>query len=190
MLISKQYEREIDRDIQWERTKKLIQVFVMGAIGSFMVLLMIFVAFAQFFLSSIEGTLTDQFNLAFIILGMSFISLISSIIVSGLVIDTVRRRSIVWASFFSFICTETLIAVVSLVAIFFTYPHVFNGIEGIEYLLVIPVCIVYFVVYLINYIAFFALIVISYFFFFCIFLNKLYVEREVKKKNARSKRER
>jgi hypothetical protein len=158
-------------------------VVVVGGVGSIMVILMIYVAFAQFFLSNIEGNIPKQYNLSFLILGLFFISLLSTIIVSLLITQDVQRSSVLYCGISATVLTIITMMVISYISLFIYYPSVFEGLAGFEYVMVLPLILVYFAIYLLP--AFFYLFIIQvvvFYVYFTVFFEKYYKEKEKEKR--------
>lgn len=172
-----------------EKDKDLIKITVIGFVASLMVLMMIYVIFAQVFLNYIEGSIAEQFNLSIIIIGMFSISLISSVLVGYLLAgDDVEKRSILKASFVAYVFTILTIIGISYLALFLYYPSIFEGLFGFDYVSIVSVVIVYFTVYVLpQFYWLYILEVIFYYLYFIILLNIYYEYKEEKpvKRNAR-----
>lgn len=170
----------IDIEIQNKRIKDIFLVFVVGMIASFMATLMIYVVLAQLFLTSIIGNIPQKYYLSFITIGLFFISLLSSIIVSIIIIDNIKRRSLIASSLISFILTLGVIISLSYISLLYAYPSVFNNLVGIDYFIVFPLTIIYFAYYVLDsFIYLYIITIVIYYVFFSITLYFLYQEREV-----------
>lgn len=167
-------------------TQKL-NVLIIGIVSSILLLFMIYVAFAQFFLKYIEGTVAPDFYLAFLIIGMLFISIFSSVITSFLTVKNVKLKSIIYSSLLAYLIHFLLIISISYISLFAYYPEVFSGLSGSDYFFVFPMVIVYFTIYVLEqFIYLFFISVITYYIFFVIFLDRLYVEKSKKYKKSKT----
>lgn len=162
-----------------------VNVLIIGVVSSLLLLFMIYVAFAQFFLDYIEGVVDPDLNLSFLIIGMLFVSIFSSVIVSFVVVKNVKVISIIYASLLAYFVHFFLIIVVSYVSLFSFYPEAFEGLTGLDYLFVFPMTIVYFSIYVLDqFIYLFFISVIIYYIFFVIFLDRFYVPKKIRVKKT------
>lgn len=167
------------------------QIFVsvsLGALFSVMIFFMIEVLYAQVLLDYIIANLDNSnayFNIFLIFIGGEIIALLISIGVSLLIIGNVKRISIYKAILLAFILNLVLWFAISFLSIFFIFPEVFENIIGYEILVISPILIVYFGVYVLNDITLVWIITqITYFVLFGIFLIVFYKP----KKKERQKR--
>jgi len=166
------------------KQKDLIKISIIGFVSSLMILMIIYVIFAQVFINYIEGSVLDQYNLSIIIIGMFFISLLSSIFAGVLLSsDDINKLSMFKASFISYVFTLITIIFLSYISLFLYYPSVYNGLFGIDFVFIVSIVIVYFTVYILpQFFWLYIIEVIFYYLYFIILLNIFYEEKEEKPK--------
>lgn len=170
-----------------EKQKDIIKISLIGFFSSLMILMILYVIFAQIFINYIEGNISEQLNLSLIIIIMFSISLFSTIFVSYLIgSEDVKKSSIYKTSLLSYIFTIFTLIVLSYLALFLYYPNVFNGLYGFDYVLVAPLMLVYFTLYILpQFFWIYILEVIFYFLYFIIILNIFYEEKKKEKPKKR-----
>jgi len=162
-----------------KKQKDLLKVSIIGFFSSLMLMLMLYVALAQFFISYLEENLSSSLSTVFLILGLFFISLISSVFASYLLLPDVRLRSSFYSSILSYLFTFFTIVIISYISLFLYYPSVFDGLVGLEYVLVLPYTIVYFSVYVLpDFFYLFLIEIILYYLYFSMFFSSFYSTTE------------
>lgn len=169
------------------KTHQIITIFIFGILGSLTAMMMIYVALAQIFLDYVLGNIDPDLNIAFLIIGLLFITFISSIIVSFLVVGDISTKSVSLSSLYSYLLTLAILIFVSILSLVKYYPSVFEGLEGFEYFGIIPMSIVYFAIFVLEqFFYLFLITVLIYYIFFVIFLVKLYNPKKLKEAPVRS----
>lgn len=158
--------------------KQKITILGVGFLASLLLLLIIYVLFAQVIVDYLINSLDNLIILSLIILGLLMLSFIISLVVGFLITDNIKETSVLKASVMSFLVNFFLIVIISYISMFIFYPNVFSEVSGLETLLIFPQVIIYFSIYILSH-PFYLFIVSSfvYFIIFIIFLE-IYHERK------------
>ncbi|MFW9971266.1 MAG: hypothetical protein ACFFDF_13820 [Candidatus Odinarchaeota archaeon] len=155
-----------------------INIFVIGVIGTLVILLMIETLTAQFLTDFLIGHISDNVMVLILILGLFLLTIIISYIVGFFMTGDIQQISVLKASILSFACTILFLFIISNGTLFIYYPQVFSKIHGFEIALVFPQVLVYFAIYILNIVFnLFILTIVVYYLWFIFFLEKLYKMR-------------
>lgn len=163
--------------------KQKITILGVGFLASLLLLLIIYVMFAQVIVDFLINSIDNQIILSLIILGLLMLSFVISLIVGFLITDDIRKTSILKASIMSFLVNFIIILVISYVSLIIFYPNVFSEVSGLEIILIFPQVIIYFSIYILIH-PFYLFIISSfvYFIIFIIFLEIYYESKALRKK--------
>ena len=165
------------------KIKDLIKIFALNTILSLLFFIMIEAIFAQVFVDFLLNLLDQQMLLLCVVLGLNSIALIVSLLVSLLVTEQVRSKSIFISAGMAYASTFLAMLFLSYASLFLRYPSVFEGLEGAQILLVFPQVMVYFAVYCTpSPIWFFVFTILIYSLLFISFLAQYHEYKPIKYK--------
>ena len=160
---------------------KKVSIVILGLMISVMVFFIIYVAFAQFLSDFIIENFDDVTNLSILVLGLLFISFISSIAVGILICTDLKKSVVLKASIMAFCINFLILILISYISMFVLYPWIFENIIGFQIILIFPQVIIYFGIYVMQNIFYmFILSQFIYFIIFVIFLEKFHQYRKIK----------
>lgn len=166
---------------------RMLMTLVMGALFSILAWFMVQTLYAQILLDYVIGSFGDDayLNILFIFLIGELIAFGLSIIISFLVIQDIKRVALIQACILGFISNLLFWFMFSFLTIFILYPEVFSNIIGYEILIISPIIVMYFGIYVLNDITrIWLLTQISYWIFFGLFLVLFSNQKRIKKRKT------
>lgn len=156
--------------------KTKLNVIGVGILSSMLTFFIIYTLSARALTLTILDSLeNDTTLLLFIILSLEFIAFISSISVSFLLTDNIPEKYVIASSLVAYLCNLALLVGISYASLFLLYPEIFQGLSGIEILIVFPTVLIYFSIFVLGHpIYLIILSIVSYYVFFIVFLERFY----------------
>lgn len=151
-----------------------LKIFIVGVIASLLVLLMIWAIMGRSIYDFALNTLNENDVLLLIYFSIFFANVFISYILSRtLAREEIDKETVADASLYAFL----LIFIISIFIPYFTmiviYPEIFEGLNGIEYLIAIPSVIIDFSIYILhNEFLIYIIIILLYYLVFLFFLVK------------------
>lgn len=163
--------------------KQKISVVGIGSLSTLLILLMTEVMFAQFLTDMLIGNISNNAMLLIIITGLFLLTIIIAFIVGYFITQDIALKAVRNASIMSVLCLVFFIFVIANGSLFILYRNVYSKIYGFEIIWIFPQVLVYFSIYVLNDVFnLFILTILVYYIFFIIFLEKLYITKNIKVK--------
>lgn len=156
--------------------KTKLNIIGVGILSSMLTFFIIYTLSARVLTLTILDSLeNDTTLLLFIILSLEFIAFISSIAVSFLLTSDIPNKYVIAASLIAYLCNLAFLVGISYASLFFLHPEIFQGLSGIEILIVFPTVLIYFSIFVLGHpIYLIILSIVSYYVFFIVFLERFY----------------
>ena len=156
--------------------KTKLNIIGVGILSSMLTFFIIYTLSARALTLTILDSLeSDTTLLLFIILSLEFIAFISSIAVSFLLTENIPNKHVIASSLVAYLCNLAFLVGISYASLFLLYPEIFQGLSGIEVLIVFPAVLIYFSIFVLGHpIYLIILSIVSYYMFFIVFLERFY----------------
>jgi len=161
--------------------KQKISIVGLGSVSTLLILLMLEVMFAQIITNTILNNISDNLMLLIIIIGLFLLTIVIAFIVGYFITQDIALKSVRNASILSLACLLLFLFITCNISLFILHENVYSKVYGFDILWIFPEVLVYFSIYILGDVFnLFILTIVVYYLFFIIFLEKLYIKKEVK----------